>query len=547
MRFIKSFLVSFIVFQSFSLYITFATSPTIIPETPVVIYQVQLGGPGTGTASQEIVLLYNESLNDINITNWCLQKSTYSSVDDGDFSNLSCVDPPDINTEIWLPSTGYVSFATSAFVDANTGFTPDFSFSSHLSTSGGHIRIIDGDSEEVDRVDWGPPTELVNTYAPVPADGEVLSRDLTAETIDTDNSLEDFSSDILLNPIPQDIYEQAVPVDQCTNIEGFQAELPVGYLKDTSGDCILDECPNIDGLQAIIPESFYFSIDDNKCLEIPPENAEILITELLPNAPSYDSGNEFIELFNPNNRPINLKGYKLQLGPSFTKEYIFTDGVILAGEYRTFSDAVTGIVLPNTAASSVRLIAPADNLVSQTGVYSHAGDTVSWSIVSDVWIFTNQITPGAPNKPYLQPAENEVLGVTTVLAPCGAGKFRNPDTNRCKYIVTAVSALTPCSAGQFRNPATNRCKKISTTTSALKPCKVGQERNPETNRCKNVAVLGSSSSSSSALPTINDVKAKNTKGSINWSVISIAVGSTFGYMIYEWRAELRNRLLILRS
>jgi hypothetical protein len=160
----------------------------------------------------------------------------------------------------------------------------------------------------------------------------------------------------------------------------------------------------------------------------------------------------------------------------------------------------------------------------------------------------------------LEAAINEELGVTTLLAPCPEGKFRNPDTNRCKTFETAVSELQPCDEDEYRNPETNRCNKVSPTTSSLTPCKPGQERNPETNRCRNITSasilapcpegqernpetnrcrkIGVLGATTDDIPTVSDIAVEPTAGSINWTVIAVAVFGTFGYMIYEWRSEI---------
>jgi hypothetical protein len=62
----------------------------------------------------------------------------------------------------------------------------------------------------------------------------------------------------------------------------------------------------------------------------------LLITELLANAPSTDSWKEFIEIYNPNNNAVNLKGYVLQVGPRFYQTICNTSGVIKPSEYLKF-------------------------------------------------------------------------------------------------------------------------------------------------------------------------------------------------------------------
>jgi len=502
------------------------------------------------------------------VTGWCVE---YISSTGLTTTELACVDPPDDSSELWLTAGGYLSFATTEFEAVNTGFSADFTFAKKLSNTAGHIKLIDSQKQEIDRLGWGNAVSPEGFAADVHNTGEVMSRDLLASEIDTNVNLADFSSQPILSPIESGLYEKEILIDVCPNIDGLQLEFPDGLLADENGDCVPDVCPNIDGLQVKIPADYEKLDGEDDCTLIPLEDATLIITELLPNAPSFDKGLEFIEIFNPNSFPVDLVGYTLQLGLSFSKEFTFVDSIIQPDEYLTFSDIETGIVLPNTTASSIRLIAPAGNVVSETGVYSNAGDDVSWAIVSDVWIYTNQITPGSANKPYLEPAVDEVLGVTSVLAPCPAGKVRNPATNRCKNVVSAVSQLTlcaanqfrnpatnrcknivstvsqliPCAADQFRNPATNRCKKITSSSSSLVPCKEGQERNPETNRCRNVVVLGANDDS--GLGSVTDIVVQSSEGQLNWPIIFASILGTLGYMVYEWRTELLFKLRRMRA
>jgi hypothetical protein len=507
---------------------------------------MQTAGAVSGTASEELILLYNSSDVDIEITNWNLQDSLASS--GVSFSNIATATPPDSQTELWLSAGGIVSFATIEYINrANSTlplgseFVPDFVFTASLTATGGHLRLVTNLGQEVDRVSWGSAV-LVEGIEPAISHnlGEVLSRDLTAIEIDTDNNLIDFSSHAVLSPIISGLYEKEIVIDLCANLPGVQVEFPIGYLADENGDCYEDFCPNIDGLQIIAPDGYQKKLGEMDCSEIPKESRVLFITELLPNAPSTDKGQEFIEIYNPNTELIDLEGYKIQVGPSFTKEFIFSTGMIEPGAYIVLSDTESGIILPNTNGVQLRIISPAGEIVSQSDVYSNADDDVSWALIDDIWVYTNQITPGSANKPYLIEPVDEVSGVTSVYAPCPVGKFRNPDTNRCKSIETAVSILAPCDEDEFRNPETNRCKKNTSNTSTLTPCKEGQERNPETNRCRNVSVLGASSED---LPVVEDVQTVNTAGQVNWFVIIMAISFAAGYMVYEWRSEISHSLV----
>jgi hypothetical protein len=553
-KYLVLFVYTFFVFTAL---VTTNTPQARAVSADVVLYQLQTGS--TTSASEEIVLLYNSSNEPINVTNWCLH---YSSASDITKRKLSCIVPPNIQTELLLASGGVVSFASGEFVLANPGFVPDFIFSSGMAATSGHAWLENSNFNQIDRLGWGSAVLPEGTAATAHSSGGVLSRDLNREVIDTDNNAIDFVAGVLLNPITSGLYEQSISIDLCPNIEGIQLEIPSGFLRDNQENCYLDFCPNVPELQLEAPIGYEKKIGSEDCSEVVLENAELFITELLPNAPSTDSGKEFIEIYNPNNRLIELAGYSLQVGPNFTKKFTLTSGTIKANQYIVFSDTESGIVLPNTSGVSLRFVAPAGNVVFETPVYSNASDNVSWALVEDQWIYTNQPTPGGPNLPFLEAALDEVIGVTTLLAPCPLGKFRNPETNRCKTLETAVSQLKPCDEDEFRNPETNRCNKIATTSSSLTPCKAGQERNPETNRCRNIAtnsalspcpegqernpetnrcrkvsVLGTSTGD---IPTITDVAVTSTSGSINWPVIVAVLFATFGYIIYEWRTEINH-------
>jgi hypothetical protein len=148
----------------------------------------------------------------------------------------------------------------------------------------------------------------------------------------------------------------------------------------------------------------------------------------------------------------------------------------------------------------------------------------------------------------------------TVLSDCPAGKYRNPETNRCRSIEEAVNALASCDEGKERNPITNRCRSIITTAaSTLTPCDTGQERNPLTNRCRNVLAAATSlipcdegeerntetnrcrkslSSSGSTLPSVKDVKSDTKATAHKWWLAIVAVLLAAGYAVYEWRQEV---------
>lgn len=523
-----------------------------------VIYQLQVGA--TGITNKEYISVYNNSATAVDITGWCIKYGVTTTPTTTDTANLGCITAPDAQTKLWLPAHGYMVAASSAFrADYPAATVFDIIFSSaSIANKDRYIRLLDTSNTEIDRLGWGSGSTPEGTAAANPVSPTILQRlSLDSVTLkDTNNNSVDFGSVTAPTLAISTVYEVITPVDICTNLDGLQTQLPAGYLKDPAGDCQPDLCLNIDGLQTSVPPG-YESADGENCALIPLESAPLLITELLPNATSYDTGNEFIEIYNPNNRPINLKGYVLQLGPSYTKSYSLPDQIIAPGTYQAFSDTQTGLILPNTTAT-LRLVAPNSDVVSLTAAYDQPAENNTWAMIDGLWQYTNQPTPGLANLPMLISSTSEDTA-TTSLAPCRQDQERNPDTNRCRLIQTAAGSLTACKPGQERNPDTNRCRSVLASTDSLVPCKPDQERNPDTNRCRSAAagdtaltpcVQGQernpdtnrcrkvAGASTDGLAQVKDVAANsNIASNPRWMLAGLSVAGAVGYAGFEWRRE----------
>ncbi len=558
-----------------------------LPSTSIVISQLQTGGTGTGTAGQEFVELYNNSLGDVDMTGWCV---TYSSAADGTASTVGCVAAPDSSTKVWLKSGTYATFTSPDFETASS-YKGDVSFSyvGGISGTAGHIRLLDSTKTEIDKLAWGTTAVHPETAAAsVPAGGKSLLRKTTSpgKLQDTDANNSDFSVvtpalhtsglyeittiiDVCPNingaqtTIPSgliiDVNGNCVsppPVDVCPNIGGLQTDVPSGFLHDTHGDCQHDVCLNIEGLQTTIPTGDE-SLDGINCTPIPLVSDRIDLTELLPNPAGSDTGNEFIELYNPNSHEVNITGYVLWVGPNFDKSYAVPDGTVLQpGQYVSFNNAILPFTLVNTS-SRAKLIAAAGNVVSEVPLYTDPLDGESWASIDGFWQFTNQPTPAAanlasvyeddsvaigvtttacPDGKYRNPLTNRCRNITTdaaVLAACSEDQYRSPDTGRCRKLVIAGIA-TPCKDGQYRSEETNRCRNIATASVAPAPCKPNQERNPDTNRCRNVVATAGNAGFA-----VEPVK-QGAKAFVGWWALGGIGLLAVGYAGWEWRFEVMN-------
>ena len=127
-----------------------------------------------------------------------------------------------------------------------------------------------------------------------------------------------------------------------------------------------------------------------------------VVTEALPNpdSPQTDSADEFVELYNPNDKTFELSGFKIQTastGSSSQHVYTIPNGTTIAAKgFITFTSGNTSISL-NNSGGQVWLLDPFGNVLSNTDVYGTAKEGQSWSLADGKWYWTSSPTPGKAN------------------------------------------------------------------------------------------------------------------------------------------------------
>jgi hypothetical protein len=493
----------------------FADATNAVP--PVIISEVKLGGDSYSQGTdqpkdpQEFITLYNQSSDDINLSGWVLEYAKPT------FDKSFCSDTN------WLKHnvSGSVSQTTlTGNLQPGHASTP---ISRALTdNSGGSLHLVNAADKNnlilEDLVGWGTNAPCSETApASTPSNGKSIKRYLDCNT--------------------------NAPIDTKDNSQNFAGNQPPS--PGTLANPYLINCENDSTTNAAV------SSQAITC-------EGVVVSELLPNPAGTDTGNEFIELYNPTGAVILLQGCSLQTTAN-SKVFNFPNITLQPGEYHAFSNSETGLTMANSAGGTVWLLSPSTEL--QAIPYpANLDDDVAWAFVAGSWQATYQPTPNAANvliatKPCAAGEErnpdtgychNTATVSASSLAPCKEGQERNLDTNRCRNATTAPSstlktakttssALTPCKPGQERNPATNRCRSIVTTASAtLKPCAAGQERNPATNRCRKISAA---SAAASKLSTVKD----NVSGSMitrpHWWLAGFAAVGATSYGVYEWRQE----------
>lgn len=501
-------------------------------ESSLVISQIKLGDEVS--ARNEFVELYNNSPVDVDITDWCVYYESLSLTS----KKLACFMTDNSSIRAILPSGSFALLVSKEQSQLEGNMTGDLTFSATLAGNGGYVYLANDRNEEIDKVGWNAD-RTAGDFAPAPGSSSAISRKLALDSDlfqDTQINADDFE----IAPL-RDLYiygEVLEIIDVCVNLDGVQSELPENYyideLKgcyevvdlcpniediqlivadgfdiDVNGDCQMDVCPNIDGIQAILPAKTGLS-DDGDCVPIDaclnlegiqtniPEThylsesgkcmlniVKLKLNEILPNVDGVDDGREFIELYNPNDFEVSLTNYIFKLDSNSSKFYEFpNEAKIMANDYFAVYSFSPEFSLKNTAGEV--LLYTSDNQLIDKVSYEKPDEDESWSLVDDVWQYTNQVTSGVANKKYFRPEKEVIVAQEVELVPCGPNQYRNPETNRCKNIEIAPLALAPCKDGQYRSEETNRCRNIVDTISVPVPCKEGQYRSEETNRCRNI-------------------------------------------------------------
>ncbi len=466
-----------------------ATSLALGSPSGVVISEIQTTGADNVT-DQEFVELYNPTDVAIDISSWKFQ---YLSAAGSSWQTKATLNG-------WLYPNGRILLASTGFLAETT----DISFNPGMKLEAGHVRIVSPDPEDTsslvieDLVGWGtalyPETEAA-TFATA-GSSLVRRQDLAGKYQDTNNNELDFET--ALPPTPES-----------NNVAPNNEELPSD-----------DETPELD--PEVIDDQSEESpeeapVDEEADPELPVEESEqpetevseqqesvvnvnlepIQITELLPNpaAPSVDSDDEYIELYNPNDQVFDLLDYKLQSGSAFSYSYTFDNTQIPPHQYLVLYVSETGLILSNTKGQA-RLISSNGTVTFQTDPYEAAADGEAWSLIDGVWQWSATPTPGIAN----------------VVSPVAAA-------------VTATSAQDAAKKKSTK-------KKAATTKKATKPKAAKAKK--ETKK-KTAAVAGATDNGD------DGSEGNDSPAPIHSMVIAGTGVIAVGYAIYEYKDDILRR------
>jgi uncharacterized protein YdeI (BOF family) len=128
------------------------------------------------------------------------------------------------------------------------------------------------------------------------------------------------------------------------------------------------------------------------------ENPKIIISEFLINPEDSDRDSEFLEIYNQEDKTVDISDWTLEDQVGSVHQYKIPQGVSLeANQYKTFYSDETGITL-NNAGDGVLLRNSSGVVVSKTPVTTDAKDEISYAVDENgKWSWTVRVTPKNKN------------------------------------------------------------------------------------------------------------------------------------------------------
>lgn len=204
-----------------------------------------------------------------------------------------------------------------------------------------------------------------------------------------------------------------------------------------------------------------------------------VINELLanPGSPATDANDEFIELYNPNDKPFDLTGFELETGLTTKYSWKFPAGTMLSGKsFTTFTSGQTGLSLSNSSGQA-RLLDPFGNVISSSEEYGSVKEDQAWALANNEWYFTVQPTPGRANVISAQAASASKTNAKTTSAVKGIKNLASASPGAAgqatsNVVAPEVAELHPSAlasvavlavgygAYEYKQDITNRLRKL---------------------------------------------------------------------------------------
>ena len=237
-----------------------------------------------------------------------------------------------------------------------------------------------------------------------------------------------------------------------------------------------------------------------------------------------DASEQFIELYNSTDEPLELLGCKIRYKNKLYN-LVETTTVLAPSDYFVLQPTFRLTKNPNT--ENLLELIDADGSTIDNIAYPHGQKkSASYAVLgynadgSENWQITYAPTPGTAN-------------VFQEYKSCPEGKVINEATGNCVKASTIKNTLAnDCGPGKYRNPLTGRCKSYDSDDDQTS-CKEGYERNPETGRCRKIK--GNNGADYPVVPLTN-FEEKSTFIAL-WALGGIALVGLV-YVLLQFRREI---------
>ena len=253
--------------------------------------------------------------------------------------------------------------------------------------------------------------------------------------------------------------------------------------------------------------------------EVEPRCRGLRFSEILS---YYENSNDeqFVEIYNATDHNIDTTGCQVR----YKKKNYPLSGVIPPDGYLARYATDFSLTKNPTSSNDLSLIDVDGNTVDTLTYYNGQKKATAYAAFGyqnngqAQWLQTYHPTPGEAND-YQK------------YKTCPVGKVINEETGNCVNASTLDTALAPCPAGKYRNPLTNRCKSID-DDDEKEPCPEGYERNPETGRCRKIR------NNDGADYALEPDSFGDTTSFVAIGVIAILVAIGLTYVVVQYRHEI---------
>lgn len=229
---------------------------------------------------------------------------------------------------------------------------------------------------------------------------------------------------------------------------------------------------------------------------------------------------QFIEFFNPTLESVDLAGCRI----SYKNRLYPLSGTVPETGYFAFRSESLKLTKNPTSSNELFLVDVTGKTVDAIEYFHGQKKSVSFAHFgidetgAAIWRQTYAVTPDAEN-------------VFQEFRSCPIGKIINPATGNCINFVEQV-ALPDCGEGRYRHPETNRCRNIASASTGPASCQEGYERNPETNRCRKVRT------NNGADYALEPLTFSEKSTFMAYGALSAVITTGVLYIVFQFRTEI---------